>query len=66
MPKNYLYLILQSFEVYQLIFNFQQMNRKLNRYDSVIDVIGNTPLIKLNKFNKWIKSTIYAARRNNH
>jgi len=36
------------------------MNRNLNRYDSVIDVIGNTPLIKLNKFNKWIKSTIYA------
>ena len=36
------------------------MNRKLNRYDSVIDVIGNTPLIRLNKFHKWIPSTIYA------
>lgn len=36
------------------------MNKDLNRYDNVIQVIGNTPLIRLNKFNKWIKSTIYA------
>ncbi len=36
------------------------MNRKLNRFDSVIDVIGNTPLIRLNKFSNWIKGTLYA------
>ncbi len=31
----------------------------MRRYNNVLEAIGNTPLIRLNKFSKWIKSTIY-------
>ena len=33
------------------------MNEKINAFESVLDLIGNTPLIKLNKV-KHNKSTI--------
>ncbi len=29
-------------------------------YNNVLETIGNTPLIRLNKFSRWIKSTVYA------
>lgn len=31
----------------------------MRRYENVLEAIGNTPLIRLNKFSKWIKSTVY-------
>ena len=31
----------------------------MQRYDSVLEAIGNTPMIRLNKFSKWIKGTVY-------
>ena len=31
----------------------------MRRYDNVLEAIGNTPLIRLNKFSKWIKATVY-------
>ena len=32
----------------------------MRRYDNVLQAIGHTPLIRLNKFSKWIKPTVYA------
>lgn len=29
-------------------------------YNNVVETIGNTPLIRLNKFSKWIKANVYA------
>lgn len=31
----------------------------MRRYENVLEAIGNTPLIRLNKFSKWIKGTVY-------
>ena len=36
------------------------MNEKINAFESVLDLIGNTPLIKLNKVTENLDGNFYA------
>ena len=36
------------------------MNKDLNVYDNVLQLVGNTPLIKLNKITEGFKGQFYA------
>ena len=36
------------------------MKEQINAYNNVLELIGNTPLIKLNKVNKNFKGNFYA------
>jgi len=36
------------------------MKEEINAYDSVLDLIGNTPLIKLKKVTEGIEGNFYA------
>src|ERR1700746_2957891 len=43
---------------------FNHCERNMKYYDSVLSLIGNTPLIKLNRLNKGLKPLILAKMEN--
>ena len=58
-------LDLQGFEDYKLCAQFTLINlffmkEEINAYNNVLELIGNTPLIKINKITEGLKGNFYA------